>query len=76
MHALVVFGGELVAEEAGRGPDGLLDDPGALRDARDELERGVALPVSPGQKPATHSQDTQSASARILCLILLSCAGR
>lgn len=69
MHALVVFGCELVAEEAGCGPDGLLDDPGALRDARDQLERGIALPVSPGQKPATHSQDTQSASALILRLL-------
>ncbi len=37
-----VLGGELAAEEDGRVlADGLLDDPGALSDARDYLERAV-----------------------------------
>ncbi len=50
--ALVVFGSELVAEEARRGAHGLLDDPGALCHPRDQLEGVVAIPVAPCQKPA------------------------
>ena len=50
-----VAGGELAAKEAGRGADGLLDDPGALGNAGYELEGAVAPWVvrsvlSPGQE--------------------------
>ena len=65
--ALVVLGVDLVAEEAGRGADGLLDDPGALRDARDELERVVAprqrlLAVAARQEPGHRLSCAQQSS--------------
>ncbi len=55
-HSLEVLGLQLVAQEAGRCAHGLLDDPGALGDAGDELEGVVAprlriLAVASRQKP-------------------------
>ncbi len=61
MYSLEVLGGELVAEEAGRGAHGLLDDPGALRDTGDKLEGAVPplrclLAVAARQEPARNSK--------------------
>ena len=66
-HALEVFGGELVAKEAGRGAHGLFDDPRPLRDARDQLERRVALPVAPRQEPTIVASRSQRSAMSFPC---------
>ena len=80
-RALVVLGVDLVAEQAGRGADGLLDDPGALGDARDEFERVVAprqrlLAVAARQEPAHEgggpvpAQPSASRQRLLICILL------
>ena len=56
-HLLEVLGLQLIAQEAGCRAHRLLNDPGALGDAGDKLERVVAprlriLAVASRQKPA------------------------
>ena len=68
-RALEVLGGEFVAEEAGRGAHGLLDDPGALCHARDQLEGVVTIPVAPCQEPATTAAHTAYPVIRISHLL-------
>ena len=67
--ALEVARGELVAEQAGRGAHGLLDDPAALRHARDQLEHAVAprgrlLAVAARQEPGRRRRAHRACSGR------------
>lgn len=63
-RSLEVLGGELVAEEAGGGAHGLLDDPGALGDAGDELEGVVAPRLRIPAVPARQKSAVASAALR------------